>query len=1155
MEVKKKKTFFIPEGEKGLSSLETFFQECGLESASKEDASLLVGENVRFSSVNWNSIEKAPVAFIKDTDLERDIPRLILKRFFGGEGALAVEENYQESLLSLATLKILDGRSLGSFSDILASEAGAEGLSLALVRNFSVQLFSFIDYLAQKELAEYPLEIDYGRSQDCFFLQAHCEDLGIFFENLLESVSESEIKSPFVSMLREMTEKTNFLEIYKLKNSQKLVLTAVWNIIEDEIPKSSLVIHQIDRFHEISNAKVNFDVKTFFSTDTDRLNKIRAIEKTPQKLNLLEKNKELYNPALVKRVVSFLKRKKELVEGIQSGAIDQKSLVKEIGHFPDKEALKGMSDHDVEQILRIIAEDDQDINEQAENIKDQIPEDDYVEGILNSLSKMTAEEAKSAAGFDREDIQVILGQKEDLGEETTRVKGAKDNDENSITRVKGSGEGNTKEEITRIKGVSENFKDEPWHTKRLAVTDKVKEKLSSLKASGASRKEIDLEVKKIMVEELNLKEDEGDQFVSALSDDLTDDWVRGGIDPINESIKHKVKFEKAQGQIQSRDNQIKKMKTLIDQMKGELIKKQKQLDEAKAGKEASSETESDDQVELKEKMRAMQREMQGLENQLAKSKTEQEREKRKEELDAQKSHSKDTANVASGDEETEAKLRELQRAYQALENDLARSQGENQRLTRKGELEKEKSSSSKKETSKEEGNTHKDQLNELQRAFQGLENDLTKSETEKERLKKKIELESEKLNEFQAKGESANKEREESEEKLRELKRAFSGLENDLSKKEEEKNRLQKKMELEHKKLKEDIRAATAAANESHEGENSLEAKPEQGPSDSLETQNNELHKTIDSISNQKDQVDAKLREAKKEILESEQSGKKHKAEAKQSLLALEKEVYKIKNDLTRALNENELLARKFKEAQGEIGEIKGNGDDVESIKRENTNLSSQVESLKKRLSFMYENTKSKNDITMDASDIDKILEENNTFKKLQADKTKEIEKLRDEKRELEQNARKKQAELDRLKSDEKSAKKSPEDRKEIIEKTKEAEKYKNELKKAADEMKALQLKQKSYEQKIKFMSAQLDKNAGQKAGGAGSNASPKETQLAAKLKHSEKTAARLKDAADKLNKELGEKKTELHKMKMEKKALENKVKELERKVGGKKAA
>ncbi len=1064
----------MPEEPETDSQVIEFLESCGLEmSSQKSDSKIIIGENVVFSPVDWTKVQESPVAFIKYSDFEKDIPKLVLRRFFGGEGALAVEENYEEILLSIGTFKVVDGRSLGSYADILANEAGAEGLSLAMIRNFSVQLFSFIDYFSQKELLEYPLDIDYGRSQDCFFIQAHCEDLGLYFENLLESSRESELKSPFVSMLKEMTEKTSLLEIYKLKGSQKFVLTAVWNILEEEKPQNSLIIHQIERFKEKDQKSVDFDVKTFFDTNTDRLNKIKAIEKTPSKFNPEEKNKELYNPALVKRVVKFLKTKDVFMEKLQTGLIDKDGLKAEINNFPDKEAIDKITEHDEDQILRILTEDDDDIEKQTEAIKEQISEDDYVEGILNSLNNMSEEEVKVAAGLEEDDeVQNVSGEREDLGEDSQRVEGSFDEDSDAITRVggkieedsdvtkvKGSGSDekesvttikgekeDLKEETLRIKGSKESLDEKPWQVKRLAVAEKVKEELMVLKERGASKEEIDLKVKSIMMNELQLKEEEGDSFMSALSDDVTDDWVREGIDPINESIKAKVKLEKAQGQINSRDNQIKKMKSLIDNMKAELLKKQKQIEKIK-----------------------------------------------------------ETSSDVSGDE--------------SLVSPGADLRG-------------------------------------LQRQSQELENKLSQSESEREKLRKRIEVETEKLTESHASGELSKKAKEDNEAKLRELQRAFDTLENDLSKKEEEKVRLQKKMELEHQKLKEDIKTAKRELDEQKTNEKSdFEADSLRGQNRSLEEQSNKLSHKIDAISQQKDDLDNKLKEAKQEILEKDNSAKFDKNQAKQSLLELEKEVTKIRNDLSRALSENELISKKFKEAQGEIGEMRAGSEEVANLSKENTNLRAQVESLKKRINFMYENTKSKNDNVMDAADVEKLIADKDAYKKQKDEMVKDFEKLREEKRELEQAARKDKAELDKLKLQANSQKKSPEDRQELIEKGKEVEKLKSELKQATDEIKALQLKQKSYEQKVKFMSVQIDKNSNKKAKVGATGGSANEAQLASKLKHAEKNAVRIKEAADKLSKELGEKKTELHKLKMEKKALENKVKELERKANLKKAA
>ena len=817
-----------------------FFEEIGVDIDSNVSV-YLKERSVDLISTDWDKVKNCPVAHLSEENLDIDITKLILKRYFAGEGSLSSDQNYQEILESTGSIKVMSGKSLGAYSDVIASLAEVEGLNLNLIRTFSLQLFTYLDYLNRSELVEFPIEIDYGKSKDGFFLQVHCAQTGLFLENLMESVQDNDMGSPYSSLLKELSFKTNFLEVYTLKSTSRLVFTGVWKLQQETMPQSSLLIHQVERFNNKSGQEIDFDAETFFESDSDKIHKIRAIEKLPEKRVREEQNQEISNPVLVKRIVSFLNKKKNVVDGVLSGEIDKITIKGYIEEFPDKEAIAGLNDHDVEQVLRFLGDNIEEVEKQAHAIRDQIPEDDYVEGIVKSLEKMSSEEAQSALGYDEDNIQKILGQKEDLGEETQTVSGGEE----------------APEEQTRIKGVTENLQSEPWKVKRLEVAKKVESRLRDLRSQGASKTEINNEVQSILRKELNLKEDEGEKFSSALTDDATDDWVRGGLDPLNESIKQRIQLEKSQGQLQVRDNQIKKMKKLIDNMKNELIAKQKEL------------------------------------------------------------------NLTQG--------------------------------------------------------------------------------------------------EGSASGERA-------------------------------------------------------------------------------------------------------------------------------AQLSDERESEKLNNEIIKLKEENELLHKKWRENQESLGEIRGSDEDVGSLQKENSNLKSQIDALKKRISFMYENSKSNSETSLDASDIEKMVAENDLLKSQKQGFNQELEGLKTEKRELDHKLRTLSAENDRLKVKADNKKMSQEDRQQMIEKDRDIERLKGELKRSQDEIKAYQLKGKSYEQKIKFMSAQLDKASGSKSSKS-SGPTAAESKLASKLKHAETTSIRLKEAADKLNKELGEKKTELHKAKLEAKTMENKVKELEKKL------
>ena len=136
--------------------------------------------NIYQKPVDWNDVKTSPVAFINENLFDWDIPKLIIKRFLAGEGGLGPEESYQGVLLKNNSIKIMDASSLGYFSDILTATASELRINPVNVRSFCVMILSYFDYLRKSELVSFPLEVDYGLSQDSFFIQAHCDNNGVF---------------------------------------------------------------------------------------------------------------------------------------------------------------------------------------------------------------------------------------------------------------------------------------------------------------------------------------------------------------------------------------------------------------------------------------------------------------------------------------------------------------------------------------------------------------------------------------------------------------------------------------------------------------------------------------------------------------------------------------------------------------------------------------------------------------------------------------------------------------------------------------------------------------------------------------------------------------------------------------------------------------
>lgn len=232
-----------------------------------------------------------------------------------------------------------------------------------------------------------------------------------------------------------------------------------------------------------------------------------------------------------------------------------------------------------------------------------------------------------------------------------------------------------------------------------------------------------------------------------------------------------------------------------------------------------------------------------------------------------------------------------------------------------------------------------------------------------------------------------------------------------------------------------------------------------------------------------------------------------------------------------------------------EQSEESANGHHLQ-LEVENEKLKSQVESLKKKINYMYENSKANAGTNLDTNDIQDMAAENERLKKSIAGFNAEIEKVKSEKRDAEILAQRREKELEAKEEllakyieegNQTSHKKSQEE----IRLLKETIKDLNQTNKESV------LHAKSYEQKLKFVNAQLErfKKQEKRRAQAGAGSGAVDPKVKNKMKKMEIMQDKMKQAHSKAQKELADKKTELHKVTLENKTLNVKVRELERKL------
>ena len=99
-----------------------------------------------------------------------------------GTGSLSSGDS--GSIKKISSAKLTDSLSLGYYSDFIAVEAGNDGFPVIGIRNFLTFVSSYFFYLERNKKAQFPIEIDYGTSHDCFFIQCHARGEQISLETI-----------------------------------------------------------------------------------------------------------------------------------------------------------------------------------------------------------------------------------------------------------------------------------------------------------------------------------------------------------------------------------------------------------------------------------------------------------------------------------------------------------------------------------------------------------------------------------------------------------------------------------------------------------------------------------------------------------------------------------------------------------------------------------------------------------------------------------------------------------------------------------------------------------------------------------------------------------------------------------------------------------
>ena len=522
-----------------------------------------------------------------------DVPAQFIKRFFEADSSLNPEVALQGVLLKNFTVKITDPSSIGYISDLICDVAQKEGFNFVSVRTYLTGMVSYLSYLLQEEQVELPFEVDYGLNQDGFYVQMYCSAQSISIENITEALGEENVNNPYHGILETCFKNVDLIECFKLESNEKICFTSVWiknaSFDRDNF-YPTILIHNIESF--------NFNTSTTGGRSVEtKINLIKSEKEIRENNSLPGMGPSKFSPrkfddadnlVLIKRVTDFVfteqNRKLALGQDLED-PFTLEVLESYIQTFPDQESLGKLTVEDKKLIVEAVNNSlvKKELEESVEVVKDTIEEDDYLNNLVKSLEDMSAKEARLVIGgsIDEEEFEELVTGELSQDDDFMKVGAWEEEEDNSKTVVSGGeeeeddvnivGGGDEEEELKRkVGGTTQHFKDGVWEVKKSSVVDKVKGKINDLRGQGKSHQEIDKEVQLILKDELKINEKQSNKMAQALSDEASEDIVKEKLSENADAIKARLENQKLQSQVVTRDQQISKMKKLIDKMKTEI---------------------------------------------------------------------------------------------------------------------------------------------------------------------------------------------------------------------------------------------------------------------------------------------------------------------------------------------------------------------------------------------------------------------------------------------------------------------------------------------------------------------------------------------------------------------------------------------------------
>lgn len=576
------------------------------------------------------------VGVVHPAHLSHPALEYLIKRSHSGEFSVDLGESFEEFEKEVHAYRFIDPFEEGEIGDAIAQKILDAGFDPLPFRTFHTALMGYVAHHVKRKNFLLPIDIQLGLFQGSVVVQCVVAAKVFTKEHLEESFGSNDINHPYKSLLRQCYESCHILDVTITENAQKVVLTGVWCHDQYGLPGGSFLYRNVNKLSLVVDSIQKKDqMHLIFGKHESKFEELRFSGDSPRHFGP-DEFIQTDHPYIVRMVVDHCAKVMEET-GLAAPA-EIEGIVRLLEDFADKSLLAKLNARDWDNALKALHDTStrELLEASVESIQGEV-EEDIFERVVSTLQKMTFDEAKTvvsgkleedefkrivSGGADEEDDfeNVIPGVTEEIKEARTMIRGKREDlGHGPTTVIKGGGTDPLAE-----KGKFNNRISSAWEEKKKGVLNKVRERWIVAKNSGASKVDIENEMREIMREQLSVEDGVADQLVRGVVGESRDEVIAEKVKGRADEIKTRLQEEKFKQELAKRDQQIVKMKKIMDQVKNELAKKG--APETQIIKEVVPAESSEDQKLLQQEITRVSQELLKANQELAQLEGKKERE-------------------------------------------------------------------------------------------------------------------------------------------------------------------------------------------------------------------------------------------------------------------------------------------------------------------------------------------------------------------------------------------------------------------------------------------------------------------------------------------------------------------------------------------------